>query len=177
MWDPVQKWDGTNDRPSALLSVPQLVCMDKNNHLIGLFCRRFRVGRRDHLQASKPYQMTAGKRLTLKFSIITSSNADALTPARFWYRRAGLPAAGLSGRPYKEEIKAWGIPTDYPTVNIADYEHTQSVVRESPRIASDAVAWVKEQREDGSWVFDWTRDPVPSFSLDFFGECRTAESG
>lgn len=93
LWDPYQKWDGTNDRPSAVFASPDWF-EGRNAHLMGLFLPSVPQWVKENQRiASTPYQLAKGKNLVLRAYIYATSSAkDALSAMDKWFALFGVPA-------------------------------------------------------------------------------------
>jgi hypothetical protein len=161
MWDPLQKWDGTETRPSLVFASPNWLS-GQNNHAMGLFVPSIPEWvKENHVLAAKPYEMAPGKELSITFTIIQSPAADALAPVRLWYHLNGSSSPDQLKRTYEDEIKSWAIPTTNRTTDILDYMHPYTLASGSLAVTKSAMEWLQVQQPDGAWIFDWDLDPGP----------------
>ncbi|HET6454419.1 MAG TPA: hypothetical protein VFI02_08440, partial [Armatimonadota bacterium] len=98
-WDPLQKWDGVNDRPAAVFASPNFLD-GQENHKMGLFAPSVPDWTVENQQiASKPYPLEAGKSLRLTADIVVNSNSSTILDAvDGWVSRHPLPEPPETGR-------------------------------------------------------------------------------
>lgn len=91
-WDPLQKWDGVNDRPAAVFASPNFLD-GQDNHLMGLFAPSVPEWMPENKQiASKPYTLDAGKSISLTADIIARSDSKTILDAiDGWVSRHPVP--------------------------------------------------------------------------------------
>jgi hypothetical protein len=107
LWDPKHKWDGVNDRMSAVFASPNSF-EGTASHLMGLFVPSVPDWvKENEREASMPYDLKAGQPLTLKMRILTESNAkDALVAMDRWFEFYGIAdPMPLPRRTLEDEIK------------------------------------------------------------------------
>ncbi|MGB9607363.1 MAG: hypothetical protein ACPL7E_02385, partial [bacterium] len=92
LWDAYQKWDGINDRPSAVFASPDWF-EGRNAHLMGLFLPSVPEWVKENERlAEKPYLLPKGKSLKLTAYIYASGEAkDALSAMDKWFSLFGIP--------------------------------------------------------------------------------------
>ncbi|MBC7329929.1 hypothetical protein H5T88_06165 [bacterium] len=92
LWDAYQKWDGENDRPSAVFASPDWF-EGRNAHIMGLFLPSVPQWVRENERlADKPYKLAKGKSLKLTAWIYASGEAkDALSAMDKWFSLFGVP--------------------------------------------------------------------------------------
>lgn len=92
LWDVYQKWDGRNDRPSAVFASPNWF-EERNNHLMGLFLPSVPQWVKENERiASEPYPLGKGKTLSLVAFIYASGKAeDALSAMDKWFALFKVP--------------------------------------------------------------------------------------
>ena len=92
LWDAYQKWDGKNDRPSAVFASPDWF-EGRNAHLMGLFLPSVPQWVKENERlADKPYKLIKGKSLKLSAWIYASGEAkDALSAMDKWFSLFGVP--------------------------------------------------------------------------------------
>ena len=104
MWDPLQRWDGENDRPTAIFDSPNRT-YGLANHLMGLFLPSIPKWVPQYQQkANPPYVLKPETKLTLQFSIIAANNADELSPVLYWYKAHGPADPPQLDRTFDEEL-------------------------------------------------------------------------
>ena len=98
-WDPLQKWDGVNDRPAAVFASPNFLD-GQENHKMGLFAPSVPDWTVENQQiASKPYPLEAGKSLRLTADIVVNSNSSTILDAvDGWISRHPLPEPPETGK-------------------------------------------------------------------------------
>lgn len=98
-WDPLQRWDGVNDRPAAVFASPNFLD-GQENHLMGLFAPSVPDWTMENKQvASKPYPLDAGKSLRLTADIIVRSDSMTILDAvDGWISRHALPEPPETGK-------------------------------------------------------------------------------
>ena len=108
LWDPLQSWDGSHDRPAALYASPN-TWDGQDNHLMALLAPGMTAGlaeNRDRLEGAS-YALPAGKTLTLSAALFATAEKDTLTAVETWLafdaqKSAALPAAV---RPLQESLR------------------------------------------------------------------------
>lgn len=92
-WNPLQKWDGTNDRPCALFASPNRF-ENMRSHAMGLFlpsCPRW--VKENALESVEPYHVKAGEPLKLVADIIVDHPAkSSIQAVQRWSESNGVPA-------------------------------------------------------------------------------------
>ncbi len=106
LWDANQKWDGIFEAPSAIFSSPNWY-KGQENHLMGLFLPSTRSGhvQENRYYAFEPYQLEAGKPLTLEAYIVGKRDETSLTIINEWIDVFGLPDLQEYPRTIKEQIE------------------------------------------------------------------------
>ncbi len=91
-WDPLQKWDGANDRPSAIFASPNFID-GQDNHKMGLFAPSIPKWVTENQQiAAKPYTLIAGKTLKLTAKLMVRTGSKSVIDAvDGWIARHKLP--------------------------------------------------------------------------------------
>jgi hypothetical protein len=100
-WDPLQKWDGTADRPGALYAVPN-TWDGQDNQLMALFVGFEEENRVDGVS---PYALPAGRTLHLRGRLFAIPAMDALAPLSYWIESYGLPDLPPLPRSYDDGIR------------------------------------------------------------------------
>ncbi|MBC7328503.1 hypothetical protein H5T87_10415 [bacterium] len=92
LWNPYQKWDGANDRPSAVFASPDWF-ENRNSHLMGLFLPSVPQWVKENERiASTPYKLSKGKSLKLQAYIYATGTAkDSLSAMDKWFALFGVP--------------------------------------------------------------------------------------
>lgn len=104
MWEPLQKWDGANDRPTAVFASPNFV-EGRNNHLMGLCLPSIPEWLKPNtLLAAKPYELAADKPLTLASTVYAEGKGDVLRSMDLWLERYGTPPLPPKARSYEDTI-------------------------------------------------------------------------
>ena len=121
-WDPLQKWDGEHDRPTAVFASPNSLT-DGDNHLLSLFVPSIPayLGENELLSA-KGYLLPAGKTLELRYSLFAQQGDVVLSCDGFFAAKAapeplplvrseedyiGLAMRGLEEVLWNEETQGW----------------------------------------------------------------------
>lgn len=89
IWDPLQRWDGENDRPIARFASPNFVSGGEN-HLMSLALPG--VGpwfQENSLEAKRPYQVEPRRPLTLRWDLFAGPGDDIDDVMRVWLARTG----------------------------------------------------------------------------------------
>ncbi len=104
MWDPLQKWDGVHQKPTAIFASPNFV--EKHaNHLLGLYLPAIpNWVKPNELRAEKPYELKKSKRLTLTACLYAEAQADVLRSLDLYFDRYGLPELPPKPRSYEDTI-------------------------------------------------------------------------
>jgi len=91
-WDPLQKWDGQADRPSAVFASPNFLD-GQENHLMGLFAPSVPDWTPENrLAAENPYILAEGKSIRLAADItVLSDSPTVLDAVTDWLARHGVP--------------------------------------------------------------------------------------
>ena len=146
MWDPLQRWDGVNDRPSVFFDSPNRT-LGQANHLIGLFLPSIPkwVDERT-FEARSPYTLKPHQGLRLQFSFIAADHANDLTPVLYWYKKYGAPDAPVLDRTYQEELALCKLQPK-PESNV------EKKILESLEKAEKALA---RQSPDGWWPWSYS---------------------
>lgn len=91
MWQPLQKWDGRNNCPTATFASPDFLT-GQPNHLMRLWVPGVPDWvAENQLYAHRPYVMAAGQPLTIRYQVYARPNAPALLAAREWFEAFGVP--------------------------------------------------------------------------------------
>ncbi len=145
-WDPLQKWDGRYDRPSALFDSPNRT-HGQANHLAGLFLPSIPDWVEQYkLKATTPYPLEPGKEIRLQFSIFAADNASDLSPVLYWHERHGTPEPPALDRTYEQEL-ALCETGKAPEMNV------ESAIRFSLEKAELALA---KQADHGWWPWSYS---------------------
>ncbi len=92
LWDPLQKWDGTNACPLACFSSPNWF-EGQENHLMELLVPTVpRWVSENTTSAFSPYTLPANAQLSLECRYLARAGADVLDAAQQWYSTFGTPA-------------------------------------------------------------------------------------
>lgn len=91
-WDPLQKWDGSADRPAAVFASPNFLD-GQDNHKMGLLIPSVPEWTRENCQtASKPYMLEAGKSLVVSGCIRVKTDSTTIIDAvDAWIGGHGVP--------------------------------------------------------------------------------------
>lgn len=104
MWDPLQKWDGEHDRPTAVFASPNFV-EGRANHLLGLCLPAIPDWLKpNQLVAEKPYELAAGKKLTLCACLWAEAKSEVLRSMDLYCDRYGLPDLPPRPRSYEDDV-------------------------------------------------------------------------
>ncbi len=92
-WDPLQKWDGTADRPAAVFASPNFLD-GEDNHKMGIFAPSVPQWTTENQEvAAKPYTLKPGKSITLKAELVVKADSTTVLDAvDGWVARHGIPA-------------------------------------------------------------------------------------
>lgn len=104
-WDPLQKWDGTADKPSALYASPNFLD-GGDNHKMGIFAPSVPEWVPENQQiAAKPYKLEAGKTLSLTADLVVKQGSKTVLDAvEGWVARHKLPAPAEPESPIEEYL-------------------------------------------------------------------------
>lgn len=92
LWDPLQKWDGTNTCPSPCFCSPNWF-EGQDNHLMELLVPTVpRWLSENTTSAFSPYALQANAQLALECRYLTRVGAEVLDAAQQWYTTFGVPA-------------------------------------------------------------------------------------
>jgi hypothetical protein len=123
-WDPLQKWDGSADRPAAVFASPNFLD-GQDNHEMGIFAPSVPDWTGENQQiASKPYKLEPGKSLQLTGDLFVKSDSKTVLDAiDNWIADHDIPAPPETKSPpgqwlnlcesayfesiWVEEAKAW----------------------------------------------------------------------
>lgn len=87
MWDPLQKWGASHDRPAAVFASPNFV-EARRNHLMGLFLPSIPdYVETNTLLAAKPYELAPRAGLSLKATFFAQDRCDVTAAPLNWYDR------------------------------------------------------------------------------------------
>ena len=91
-WDPLQKWDGSADRPAAVFASPNFVD-GQDNHLVGLFAPSVPDWTPENeTVAAKHYTLDPGKTLTLEADLVVKTGSKTILDAvDGWIAKHGVP--------------------------------------------------------------------------------------
>lgn len=104
MWDPLQKWDGKNQKPTAVFASPNFV-ESHMNHLLGLCLPSIPDWMKpNELLAATPYELKPGARLTLAASLYAEVPSDVLRSMELYFDRFGIPALPPKPRSYEDTV-------------------------------------------------------------------------
>lgn len=103
VWDPLQKWDGAQDRPQPLFAVPNRFG-GQENHLLALALPGGIEGRGENrVEAEKPATASVPLRVSADLFFAPGENTDA---AVAWYlRNRGLPPDPQLPRSFEEGLR------------------------------------------------------------------------
>ena len=104
MWDPLQKWDGQHDRPTAVFASPNFI-EGHANHLLGLCLPSIP----DYLEpnkllAKKAYELKPGAKLTLSAALYAEAKSEVLRSMDLYFERYGVPALPPKPRSYEDTV-------------------------------------------------------------------------
>jgi hypothetical protein len=104
MWDPLQKWDGEHQKPTAVFASPNFV-EGHANHLLGLSLPSIpEWAKPNELLAEKPYELKAGRTLKLMACLYAEAHSNVLRSIDLYFDRYGLPSLPPKPRSYDETI-------------------------------------------------------------------------
>ncbi len=104
LWDENQKWNGSDNFPSALFASPNFI-EGGANHLLSLFIPSIpKWVKENALRAEPPYIAKAKEPLTLVCRLAIRNGEDVLTSINEWKKAFGLPQSKLS-RSLVEEME------------------------------------------------------------------------
>jgi len=104
MWDPLQKWDGEHQKPTAIFASPNFV-EGHANHLLGLYAPSIPEWLKpNQLLAEKPYVLKAGKTLKLTACLYAEAKSSVLRSIDHYFHRYGLPELPPKPRSYEETV-------------------------------------------------------------------------
>jgi hypothetical protein len=104
MWDPLQKWDGEHQKPTAVFASPNFV-EGHANHLLGLCLPSIpEWAKPNELLAEKPYDLKAGKTLNLVACLYAEAPSNVLRSVDLYFDRYGLPSLPPKPRSYDDTI-------------------------------------------------------------------------
>jgi hypothetical protein len=105
MWDPLQKWDGEHQKPTAVFASPNFV-EGHANHLLGLSLPSIpEWSKPNELLAEKPYELKAGKIMKLIACLYAEADSNVLRSVDLYFDRYGLPELPPKPRSYDETIE------------------------------------------------------------------------
>ena len=104
MWDPLQKWDGEHDRPTAVFASPNFI-EGHANHLLGLCLPSIP----DYLEPNKllaktAYELKPGAKLTLSAALYAEAKSEVLRSMDLYFERYGLPELPPKPRSYEDTV-------------------------------------------------------------------------
>jgi len=104
-WDMLQKWDGTNIKPSAVFSSPNHH-EGQDNHLMALFVPSVPEWvNENEREASKPYKLGKNKPVTLKAQMVADYPAKLINSVDHWFSAFGVPDMPEMPRTFEEGIR------------------------------------------------------------------------
>lgn len=142
MWDPLQKWDGQHDRPTAVFASPNFI-EGHANHLLGLCLPSIP----DYLApntllAHTAYDLQPGAQLTLAAAVYAESKSDVLRSIDLYLERYGVPDLPPKPRSYEDTV----------AMSLKSY---------------DSVLWNAEKQGWHS-VLQWAPDANPDVALRYY---------
>jgi hypothetical protein len=104
MWDPLQKWDGRHDRPTAVFASPNFI-EGHANHLLGLCLPSIP----DYMEPNKllakdAYELKPGVEVSLIAAFYAEAKSDVLRSMDLYFDRFGLPELPRKPRSYEETV-------------------------------------------------------------------------
>ncbi len=139
MWDPLQKWDGLHDRPTAVFASPNFI-EGHANHLLGLCLPSIPdFMEPNKLLAKNAYDLKPGVELSLGAAIYAEARSEVLRSMDLYFDRYGLPELPPKPRSYEDTV----------AMSLKAY---------------DTVLWDKEAK---GWhgVLQWAAGPNPDAAL------------
>lgn len=104
MWDPLQKWDGTHQKPTAVFASPNFV-EGHDNHLLGLCLPSIPdYMEPNQLTSTRPLELTPGTPVTLDAAVYAEANSDLLRSMDLYFERYGIPDLPPKARSYEDTI-------------------------------------------------------------------------
>jgi hypothetical protein len=104
MWNPLQKWDGTHQKPTAVFASPNFV-EEHDNHLLGLCLPSIPDFMEPNtLTAAKPVELVPGTPLTLDAAVYAEANSNLLRSMELYFERYGVPDLPPKARSYEDTI-------------------------------------------------------------------------
>jgi hypothetical protein len=104
MWNPLQKWDGEHQKPTAVFASPNFI-EGHGNHLLGLCLPSIPDWMKaNELLAATPYELKAGKGLTLTASLYALAKGEVLQSMDLYFQRFGLPDLPPKARSYEDTL-------------------------------------------------------------------------
>ncbi|MCC6442151.1 MAG: hypothetical protein IT210_01705 [Armatimonadetes bacterium] len=168
MWDPLQKWNGTDIAPQPLFASPNFL-EGQANHLMGLFVPAAPdCVAENGLRAYRPYMLPAGRPLVITARIVAEDGADSYRAGSLWFRYHPFPplpepesnpdyAIRMSMECFADQLWVaeakgwrWHLPTSYKELS-APGPHPQVAVlfRAYARFEEDAPFREKLIRQAG----------------------------
>ena len=103
-WDPLQKWDGEQDRPTAVFASPNFLT-EGDNHLLSLFVPSIPTYLDENQLASKGgYVLGEGRTLTLSYTLFVRQG-DVLAATDAFFRTGATPPPLPPARPEEDTIR------------------------------------------------------------------------
>ncbi|MHB8974612.1 MAG: hypothetical protein ACYC3X_29665 [Pirellulaceae bacterium] len=104
MWDPLQKWDGQHDRPTAVFASPNFI-EGHANHLLGLCLPSIP----DYLEPNKllakaAYELKPSAKLVLSAALYAEAKSEVLRSMDLYLERYGLPELPPKPRSYEDTV-------------------------------------------------------------------------
>ncbi len=104
MWDPLQRWDGEHQKPTAVFASPNFV-EGHANHLLGLYLPSVPDWvEPNELAATTPYELKAGGKLTLQAAMYAEAPSEVLRCVDLYLDRYGVPALPPKARSYEDTV-------------------------------------------------------------------------
>jgi hypothetical protein len=141
-WDPLQRWDGVNQLPSARFLSPNWV-QNQSNHVMNIFVPSVPTWVAENEdQAHTPYNLSG--EILLSMRVFARAHTGVLGAVRWWLELEGIPEVPDRPRSYQETVDL--CTASYKDVCwVPEYE-----------------SWKHTHRDDPSWIF-W--DPMVAVAL------------
>jgi hypothetical protein len=104
MWNPLQKWDGTHQKPTAVFASPNFL-EGHDNHLLGLCLPSIPdyMGP-NQLTSTKPLELVPGSPIALDAAVYAEQNSNLMRSMDLYFERYGIPDLPPKARTYEDTI-------------------------------------------------------------------------
>jgi len=182
MWDPLQKWSGEHQKPTAVFASPNFV-EGHANHLLGLCLPSIPQWMdANELVAREAFALSAGEQLRLKACLYAEARSDVLRSMELYFDRYGIPPLPPKARSYQETL-AMGLKAYEDVLWVEKAQGWMPVIGWDPgRSQSVALTYALASRhlEDQQWADKLAQKALKladqsdlSLSLNSLGEpCR-----